>query len=163
MFAGVALQHTAMLCSVADCGVVRYLGYWEECHGVQSKSPGTSTQHTKIQTCVNALIMICPSTLPPCPSQLWNYVCACRHQGGSTRTAWLLTGKKLCLGNRDQLHWHYEVKTIPQYFMMASNFLQMVLPQREGRRDEGREIPYYGTIHDGGDTRAKIPRNITTP
>lgn len=74
MFAGVALQHTAMSCSGADWDIVKYLGYWEKYCGVQSKSPGTSTQHGKLQICGNAVIMTCLS-LPPCPSPLWNYVC----------------------------------------------------------------------------------------
>lgn len=133
IFAGVSLQHTAMPCSGADWGVVRYLGYWEEYCGVRAKSPGASTQHMKIWTCVNALIIACPSSVPPWPSPLRNFVCACRHQGGTTGTAWFLTGKKLCC---DHLHWYYaEVKTIPQYFMMASSLLQTVLPQIWRQRD----------------------------
>lgn len=136
MFAGVALQHAAMPCSGAHWGVVRYPGYWDEHCGVWSRSPSTSAQHIKIQTCVNALITTCPSTLPPCPSLLWKYVCACRHRGGTARTAWLLAGKKLCLENHDYLHWYYaELKTIPQYFMMASSLPQMVLPQIWRQKD----------------------------
>lgn len=57
VFAGVAWQHTAMACSVAEWGIVRYL---EEYHGVQSKSPSTSTHYMKIWTCVNALIQHTP-------------------------------------------------------------------------------------------------------